>query len=51
MDRINVEELMACMHGDQDLCDKLLPLMKDAVKEGEENELKGKGSSPTHLRG
>ena len=39
MDRINVEELMACMHGDQDLCDKLLPLMKDAVKEGEENEL------------
>ena len=39
MDRINVEELMACMHGDQDLCDKLLPLMKDAVKEGEENEM------------
>ena len=38
MDRINVEELMACMHGDQDLCDKLLPLIKDAVKE-EENEL------------
>ena len=30
---------MACMHGDQDLCDKLLPLMKDVVKVGEENEL------------
>ena len=44
MDRINVEEhvlrsMVACMHGDHYLCNKLLPLMKDAVKEGEENEL------------
>ena len=40
---------MACMHGDQDLFDRLLQLMKDAVKEGEENELMSEFHHPLNM--